>query len=653
MPISFNFGARVLTMNKYLLILCLFMASCAKPFAQAGHPPQAVDKKASNFLNEARISLNQGDSRTCMEFLQKAIAIQPDYLDANNTLGYLYMTFSIDYDKAIGCFKKVIETDPEYDVNAYLMLGESYFMKDDFTEATTLLNKLKKDHARLLTDRVTHKVNIMIANCDFSVEAKAHPVPFEPINAGPEVNSPMNEYFPALTADNKFIYFTRSQKNANGQEDLWYSVNMGKGWNPAASVGDPINTPDGNEGAHTVSPDGKYLIYTSCDKEGGFGSCDLYISKRVGDVWTAPKNLGPEINSRGWESQPSISGDGKNLYFVRKTGANGTDIFVSRLVEGKGFSTPVALGPEINTPGTEQRPFIHPDNKTLYFMSDGHPGMGGMDLFVSRKDANDKWSKAENLGYPINTKEDESGIFVSRDGQMAYFSSGRAGGLGGEDIYYFKLYDKAQPDVVTYVKGTVFDADTKAPLQANIQLFDLESGEKLATLSSDPKNGNFLLTLPAGKNYLYNVSRDGYLFYSENFSLKDHNPSEPYSLEVPLNKIQEGKSVILKNIFFETGKYDIKPESKLELNKLVDLLKMNPGMKIEIGGHTDNVGNDADNLKLSDNRARAVKDYISSQGIDAARLSSKGYGKTKPIADNGSDAGRAQNRRTEFTVVGK
>lgn len=610
-----------------------------------------ADKKAANYATEARIAMMQGQPLKAIEYLKMALEVEPNFIDVISTLGSFYYEYNKDISKAEENFKKVIELDPKYDFNVYIKLAQIKLSQQNYEEAKNYANIVIDSKDETATDRLKKECQLIIANCDFSKDAMSHPVPFNPINMGDGVNSTQDEYFAALTADNKYIYLTRSSKGTNG-EDIWYSIQNNKVWSKSAPVSSNINSSDNNEGAHTISPNGKYLIYTGCNLPDGLGSCDLYMAKRSGDDWEIPRNLGPSINSRGWESQPSISGDGKDLYFLRRVG-NQTDIFVSHLDEKIGFTPAVSVGNIINTDGLEERPFIHPDNQTLYFSSDGHPGLGGLDMYVSKRKADGTWSTPENLGYPINTSNRESGLFVSSDGKTAYFSSDRKGGIGGEDIYYFDLPEAARPAQVTYVKGIITDADTKMPLQANIQLFDIETGTKVMSMSSDAKNGSFLVTLPVGKDYMYNVSKDGYLFYSENFSLKNYTSNEPFQLNIALNKIKEGISIVLKNIFFETAKATLKDESKTELNKLVELLTKNTTIKIEIGGHTDNVGADAENLKLSEARALAVKNYLIANGISADRLSSKGYGETMPIADNSTEAGRANNRRTEFKVIAK
>ena len=638
-------------MKKLLILVTLSIGMLLnQSFAQVITFKNA-DKKAANYASEARIAMMQGQSLKAIEYLKMALEVEPNFIDVISTLGNFYYEYSKDVVKAEDCFKKVIELDPKYDFNVYIKLAQIKLSQQNYEESKNYANIVIDSKDETATERLKKECKLIIANCDFSKDAMTHPVPFTPINMGDGVNSLQDEYFAALTADNQYIYLTRSNKGTNG-EDIWYSIQNNKTWSKSAPVSSNINSPDNNEGAHTISPNGKYLIYTGCNLPDGLGSCDLYMAKRSGDDWEMPRNLGPSINSRGWESQPSISGDGKDLYFLRRVG-NQTDIFVSHLDEKVGFTPAVSIGNIINTDGLEERPFIHPDNQTLYFSSDGHPGLGGLDMYVSKRNVDGTWSTPENLGYPINTADRESGLFVSSDGKTAYFSSNRKGGIGGEDIYYFELPTEVRPSQVTYVKGIITDADTKMPLQANIQLFDIEAGTKIMSMSSDAKNGSFLVTLPVGKDYMYNVSKDGYLFYSENFSLKNYTSNEPFQLNVALNKIKEGVSIVLKNIFFETAKATLKDESKTELNKLVELLTKNTTIKIEIGGHTDNVGADTENLKLSEARALAVKNYLIANGISADRLSSKGYGETLPIADNNTEQGRANNRRTEFKVITK
>jgi outer membrane protein OmpA-like peptidoglycan-associated protein len=422
----------------------------------------------------------------------------------------------------------------------------------------------------------------------------------------------------------------------------------------ALSLGPPINT-HGNEGAICISPDGQFLFFAACNRPDGYGSCDIYWSGKSGDQWSEPFNLGPVVNSEAWDSQPSFSSDGKTLYFASKRpgGKGSSDIWKTELMPDGDWMPPVNLGDSINTKDAEMAPFIHPDDLTLYFTSKGHPGMGGLDLFYSRKDENNLWQKPVNMGYPINTYADEITLVVNASGDLAYISSDKLGGKGRQDIYSFKLYKEAQPLKVTYFKGIVFNKETKKRLEAKFELIDLTSGKVVIKSRSDPVKGEFLVALPTNKDYALNVSKTGYLFYSDHFGLKgESSEARPFIRDIPLQEISVGETVVLKNIFFDTDKYELKPESRSELEKLINLLQTNGKIRIEISGHTDNAGTEAYNLMLSKNRAKAVYDYLTEHGISAGRLSYAGYGLTKPIDTNDTEQGRANNRRTEFRVVG-
>jgi len=364
--------------------------------------------------------------------------------------------------------------------------------------------------------------------------------------------------------------------------------------------------------------------------------------------------VGAPLNTSAWESQPSFSSDGKTLYYIsnRRDGYGSSDIWMCVLDEKGKWSKPANLGAHINTPGKEEAVFIHPDNQTLYFASDGHVGMGGLDLYMCRRDSIGNWGNPVNLGYPINTFEDESGLIVNGKGNLAYFSSTREGTTGCDDIYMFEIPVPLQPVAVTYMKGKVFDNKTKKPLAASFDLIDLSTGKTIVSSVSDPVTGEFLVCIPQNKNYALSANRGGYLPFSESFLMVEStNPGEPYKMDVPLQPIEAGVGGILKNVYFDVDKFDLKPESQGELNKLVLFLNANPEMKIEIGGHTDSDGDKKHNQLLSENRAKAVYNYLIKYGIDAARLTYKGYGDTKPLVPNTSPENKKKNRRTEFTII--
>jgi len=346
-------------------------------------------------------------------------------------------------------------------------------------------------------------------------------------------------------------------------EDFYISKNDGHNWLQSINL-KGINSIN-NEGAPTISPNGQFLIFTSCaDMNGygpdrkGYGSCDLFYAYNIGGKWTAPKNLGTPINTKHWETQPSFSSDGKTLYFVRgfrtRNGIKQQDIWTSELSNGGVWSTPTRLSDVINTAGREESVFIHPDNKTLYFSSDGHPGMGGLDLYMSTKNEDGQWTEPVNLGYPINTYNDENSLLVDAEGKLAYFASNREGGYGELDLYKFELPDDAKPNRVTYLAGKVYDAETKEVLPARFELINLETKEVAVQSYADEVTGDYLVCLPVNKDYALNVAQPGYLFHSENFTLTEGTIDKPYKKDVPMHRIKVGQSVVLKNVFFETAK---------------------------------------------------------------------------------------------------
>jgi outer membrane protein OmpA-like peptidoglycan-associated protein len=472
---------------------------------------------------------------------------------------------------------------------------------------------------------------------------------FAPKNAGDRINSAESEYLPCLTIDGKEFFFTRRLRGFD--EDFFSAKWDGKDWVKAAPLGGNVNT-DQNEGAQMISQDGEWLVFTACNRKDGWGSCDIYISFKTPQGWSEGLNLGGKINTDQWESQPCLSPDKRDLYFAsrREGGYGGSDIYVSHLQLNGEWTTPENLGPQINTSGDESCPFIHADNQTLFFTSSGLLGYGGPDLFFSRKGPKGDWSVPENLGYPINTIYDEGTLFIAADAKTAYYASDRSDSKGGLDIYSFILPENIRPNKTLWVKGQVFDKKTTKGLPSAVELIDLNTKQMISKVQTDEK-GNYLITLPVGKDYAFNVNRKGYLFYSDNFSLINHSPDSTYEKNIPLQPIEANASVVLKNVFFDINKFDLKPESEAELDIVVQLMNDNPTVKIQIGGHTDNIGKPADNLTLSNNRAKSVVTYLISKGIPTARLSAKGFGETQPVADNKTEEGKALNRRTEMKVM--
>lgn len=633
-------------MKAVVLSFLLFLFSVAV-YAQENRYSTTNEQAIKHFAL-AHEALDENDYEQAVAQLQQAIGIDSKFIEAHLQLGDILRIIK-HYKDAIEQYKAVIELNPDFSRALYLHLGDIEISEAQYEQAQTHLNKYLTYPN--ITDQDAFRAKKLLKDCEFAIEAVKQPVPFKPINMGPEINTADDEYLPVATADESELIFTRKISN---NEDFYKSIKVDGKWQTATYLSSNINTPQYNEGAQSISQDGKYLFFTGCNRPDGLGRCDIYVAKKESDDWGKPYDLQPPVNTPGWESQPSISSDGRTLYFVsnRKGGYGGYDIWKSTVTD-KGWSEPENLGPNINTAFDEQSPFIHADDSTLYFCSDGWPGMGGKDLFVSHLGKDGKWGKPVNVGYPINSSGDENGLTVTATGQYAFFASNKLNGYGGYDIYTFELPESDRPHLVTYVKGIVTDAKTHRPLDAAVEIIDLEKNSPVYQDYSSPEKGDFLATLTAGKNYGLNVSKNGYLFYSANFSLIGVKAKEPYNLNIELSPIEVGNKVVLNNIFFDTNKFDLKPDSKAELEKLLEFLAQNPSIRIEISGHTDNVGNMQSNQVLSENRAKAVYNYIVAAGVNPQRLLYKGYGQTQPIVPNTSDENRAKNRRTEFKILAK
>ena len=604
-------------------------------------------KKAQISFDNAQVLLKRNDYEKAALSLKDAVAADPTFSFAFLQLADLSRRLKA-YDQAKTAYLNVIKLQKEKDVRMYYGLAESELMTGDYQNALThiqlFIAAYKGNDLEFLSKAKKYQTD-----CLFSIEAIKSPNSFEPVNLGKEINSVYRDYFPSITADGAQLIFSR---NIEGNEDFYISKKSAGVWTSPTPLSEQINTRQYNEGAQSLSPDGKYLFFTGCNRPDGLGRCDIYLSHKAGADWGAPFNLGAPINTEYWESQPAISPDG-TFYFVsnRPGGLGGYDIWKSKLKDDGYWGNPENLGPEINTPYDEHTPFIHPDGKTLYFSSDGWPGLGNKDIFLSRMDDKGKWTKPENLGYPINTFNEETGLIVSPDGKDGLFSANLKDGFGDMDIYQFKIPEAKKPAAITYVKGIVRDKKTKVLLEANVKVVNLQNLKVIYNDYTAKETGDFLAVMPIDASYSFHVNADGYLFYSENYELGNLYTDKPFLLEIELEKIQVGNNLVLKNIFFDTNQYKLLPSSYIELATLLELLKQNPGIQIEIQGHTDNVGNEASNLKLSLARSKAVYDYLIENKIPVERISYKGYGKSKPIAANDTEKNRKLNRRTSFVIT--
>ena len=650
-------------MKKIIVVFNLIFVCNVTIFAQNYTTRKTATGKAIKAYSEGVKLKIQDDTEGALKEFTAALKADATFIDAQIQQAAMYYKL-LKLPEAEAAFEKVLAIDPNFEPEVLYSLANIEVKQDKYLEAAehyeTYVKAAKADNRNKITAEKAAR------DARFAVEAIKHPVPFEPKTLGDKVNTPQySEYLPTLTADGETMIFTRL---VGKQEDFFASKKVDSAWTLAKPV-EELNT-DNSEGAQSISADGKLLMFAAKDRPDGFGSFDIYFSKKVKDAWTPAKGF-PAINTEYWESQPSISADGRTIYFAsnRPGGLGGIDIWYVRFESGK-WQPAKNMGAPINTAWDDQTPFIHQDGQTLYFTSEGHAGMGGKDLFLSRLDSVGNWGVPQNLGYPINTKDNEGTVTVSLDGKTAYFGRGD-GAEKKYDLFQFALHEKARPQLVTFVRATVRDAATKDVLQgARLDFVDLGI-QKSVNVSNSDENGAFLVCLPFGKNYALNVSKTGYAYSSENFNLTETASfDKPFSMEIFLQKVNdiaekpvyteggkpapskiEDKPIILKNVFFETKKAELKNESLVELNKLKLFLQENPSMRIEIRGHTDNVGSDADNQILSEKRAKAVRDFLATNGIATDRLTFKGFGKTQPIDSNDTEGGRAANRRTEFVIL--
>ncbi len=544
------------------------------------------------------------------------------------------------------------ETAPsEMAYQTLLVLISPLLTNNKIQEAIDTLNKYKAYFGKF--DKIDKTIEIL----------KRPKQEIKTQSLSPTINSSAYEYMPVLTADEKTIYFCAEDRNDNyGKEDIFVSYFKNGQWTKPYVVKE-LSTVHGNEAPLSISADGNTLLI--------FSNGDVFISHKTKYGWSAKSPISAINTTYYWEADATITADGNAILFSSDRYGNvGTyhqfsehyhgdyignlDLYVIIKQEDGTWSAPINLGPTINTPYAERTPFLHPDMKTLYFASDGHPGLGKMDIFKATR-LNDtswtEWSEPVNLGLGINTPKKEYGYKISTDGTKAYYTQFLK---GQSDIYYLTLPKDMRPEQVAVVSGYVKDKNNN-PLDANIVWENLETNEKLGTLTSDPQTGYYTITLPIGKNYGFFVSKTGFYPLSDNIDLRNQDKNLTLNKDftlIAIDDILKGNTAIeLHNVFFDFNKYNLKKESFPELDRLAEFIKSHENIKIEISGHTDSKGADEYNLQLSQKRADAVKNYLISKGCNAEQLISKGYGSQIPVADNNTDEGRQQNRRVEFKVL--
>lgn len=616
--------------------------------------------------------------QSLLEVYKEALAQDPNYLEALYRCADIYQRLQQPGNQ-INCIQKAVGIDSTAYVKAYYQCAVALAQKSRFEESLRWFD---------LFDRFSAGRNIKIkqdpqwrAKAQLYVHFMRHPVPFEPRYPTERIEkTPFETYWPSLTLDETELVMTMrlprdtvaynsdptmlTRLNNNETQEDMYMTRREAPENPWAAITPvyTINT-DFNEGTQTLSPDGRWMFYTACGYADSKGSCDIYWSQRTERGWTKGANIGEPVNSKAWESQPCFSADGKTLYFVRGTAGSAkrnASIYAARVVGVTPtgfpkFGKPVSLGDSINTAGDESHPFIHADGKTLFFSSDGWPGLGAKDMFVSRKKPDGTWGTPLNLGYPINTVEDDEGLVVTANGTTGYYNSVRQlDGRFKREVKMFDLYPDIRPEPVPFVKGFITDCKTKRNIDATVLLDRMPDGKNIVTSRTLP-DGSFTTAVPGAADYLLSVNAKGYFFRTVKFSVSDienlHGPLMLKGDQVCLTPLKIGQKIALRNIYFDTDKWDIKPESKVELDILVKIMKENPTLRIEISGHTDSRASVAHNQTLSENRAKSTVEYLVAHGIAATRFTTVGYGLSQPCATNETEEGRALNRRIEAKII--
>lgn len=680
---------------------------------------QNIEFDKSNFpdnkdgLKEALSNIKEGDklfeqgpvyARDAIVFYEKAQAFNPNNASLNYKLGVCYMA-SVYKDKALPYFEKAAKLDQDVAPDLHYNLGKMYHLDMQWDKAVTSFTKYRqvlqvqaansKDPFFNLQE-ISDDVKMRIDQCYNGKKIVEAPIRVFIDNLGDNINTEYNEYGAVISADESVIVYTARRPNSTGGkmdpglnehfEDIYISYKDENGnWGPSINVGDPVNTSnhDANSG---ISADGQRFIIFLGKNNGG----DLYESILHGDVWSKPESLGKNVNTDYHESSACYSPDGRSLYFVsdKPDGFGNHDIYVSHLDEKGRWGKAENLGQTINTPYNEEGVYMHPDGKTLYFSSQGHTSMGGYDIFKSVYNAETGlWGKPVNIGYPVNTADDDAFFVISASGRHGYYTSvSGKDSRGVRDLYRITFLGPekqmilnnednllasvaapvketivapvvaVQEAQLTILKGVISDALTEALLEAEIEIVDNTANKVIATFKSNSASGKYLVSLPAGKNYGIAVKKEGYLFHSENFDIPKISAFQTVNKDIALKNLAVGSKIVLKNIFFDLDKASLRSESTAELNRLVKLMTDVPSLKIELGGHTDSRGSDTYNQQLSEKRAQAVVDYLTKAGVSADRLKFAGYGETQLVNEcsNGvkcSDEQHQENRRTEFKVL--
>ncbi len=635
------------------LLLIIFLFPTISSFAQ--NTKQKQKEQSGELLNKAEEYLFFQDYSHALPLFLKLDSLNPNNSIVQYKIGLCYLKSTENKKKSIPYLEFAAgNIDPsEIPNDVYFNLAHAYHLDYKMDDAIKMFEKYKTYFKK--EDEKYIQADLEITMCKVAKGLVAHPIKAEIKNLGSIVNSPYADYGPVISADESVLIFTSRRQGGTSNEltptgeyfeDIYISYKIDNKWSSPVSIGANINT-KGHEASIGLSADGQQLyIYKDDNLDGNIYVCDL-----IGDTWSAPKKLGPNINTKAWEPSASLSADGNTLYFVsnKKGGFGGRDIYKSQKLPDGSWSLSQNLGSVINTQYDEDAPFIHPDGKTLYFSSNGSNSMGGFDIFSSTLIDFNLWSAPENVGYPINSTDDDVFYVLSASGKHAYYSTFKPEGSGEKDIYLITL-ELPKETPLTVLKG-IITLDPKALASARIIVTDNESGVLIGTYTPNSKTGKYLLILPPGKDYNIAVEAEGYLFHSENLNVPANSAYNEINKAIELAPLKVGEKIVLRNIFFDVDKTLLRKQSSTELDRVFRTMTQNPSLKIQISAHTDSDASPSYNQKLSEKRAQSVVDYLTKLGIEKDKLVSKGFGETKPIAPNDTPENKQLNRRIEFEIL--